>query len=51
MNQCLSMPRQGGRQPIDMDIQNTMLKQINRITEEKLGFSSYITIFIKLTAP
>ncbi|MDR2545438.1 MAG: hypothetical protein LBD03_07880 [Methanobrevibacter sp.] len=31
------------RQPVTWTFK-TMLKQINRITEEKLGFSSHITI-------
>ncbi|MDR2544281.1 MAG: hypothetical protein LBD03_01845 [Methanobrevibacter sp.] len=39
----LSIPRQGGRQPVSWTFK-AMLKQINRITEEKLGFSSNITI-------
>jgi putative transposase len=39
----LSMPRQGGRQPVTWTFK-TMLKQINRITEEKLGFNNSITI-------
>ena len=39
----LSMPRQGGRQKVTWTFK-TMLKQINRATEEKLGFSNKITI-------
>ena len=39
----LSIPRQGGRQPITWTFQ-TILRQINRKTEEKLGFDNKITI-------
>jgi len=39
----LSIPKQGGRKKITWTFK-TMLKQINRITEEKLGFSNKITI-------
>jgi putative transposase len=39
----LSIPRQGGRQVVTWTFK-TMLKQINRITEEKLGFNNSITI-------
>lgn len=39
----LSIPRQGGRQPITWTFK-TMLRQINRKTEEKLGFTDKITI-------
>jgi len=39
----LSIPRQGGREKVTWTFK-TMLKQINRITEEKLGFNNKITI-------
>jgi len=39
----LSIPRQGGRQKRTWTFQ-TMLRQINRATEEKLGFCNKITI-------
>jgi putative transposase len=39
----ISTPRQGGRQKITWTFK-TMLKQINRSTEEKLGFNNKITI-------
>jgi putative transposase len=39
----LSIPRQGSRQPVTWTFQ-TMLRQINRKTEEKLGFNNKITI-------
>ena len=39
----LSIPRQGGRQKITWTFK-TMLKQINRATEEKLGFTNKITL-------
>jgi putative transposase len=39
----LSIPRQGGRQKVTWTFK-TMLKQINRITDEKLGFNTKITI-------
>ena len=39
----LSMPQKGGRKKVTWTFK-TMLKQINRITEEKLGFDSKITI-------
>jgi putative transposase len=39
----LSIPRQGGRKTVTWTFK-TMLKQINRITEEKLGFNNKITI-------
>ena len=39
----LSTPRQGGRQPVKWNFK-TMLKQINRATEDKLGFADTIPI-------
>ena len=39
----LSTPRQGGRQPVKWNFK-TMLKQINRATEDKLGFTDTIPI-------
>ena len=39
----LSKPRQGGRQPVTWTFK-TMLRQINRKTEEKLGFTDKITL-------
>jgi putative transposase len=39
----LSLPRQGGRQPVNWTFK-TMLRQINRITEDQLGFSNKIII-------
>jgi putative transposase len=39
----LSTPRQGGRQPAKWPFK-TMLKQINRAAEEKLGFKKGIII-------
>ena len=39
----LSIPRQGGRQKLPWTFKN-MLRQINRATEEKLGFSNKIFI-------
>jgi hypothetical protein len=39
----LSIPRQGSRQKITWTFK-TMLRQINRATEEKLGFNNSITI-------
>jgi putative transposase len=39
----LSTPRQGGRQPITWTF-TTMLRQISRTTEEKLGFNTKITL-------
>jgi putative transposase len=39
----LSIKRQGSRQPITWTFQ-TMLKQINRKTQDKLGFNNKITI-------
>ncbi|GHU06035.1 hypothetical protein AGMMS49960_22390 [Betaproteobacteria bacterium] len=40
------MPRKGGRQKVVWTFK-TMLKQINRITEDELGFSNCIPIFKK----
>jgi putative transposase len=39
----LSIPRQGGRQPVTWRFK-TMLRQINHKTEEQLGFNNKITI-------